>query len=84
MVLKEVSITQVNKTKQMKNSKVKVKVVKGNIQQALKQFKSKVFDSGHLNELKDRKEFLKPSVVKRKQMKDAVRKQQWDREREEL
>ena len=68
----------------MKNSKVKVKVIKGNIQLALKKFKNKTMDSGHLQELRDRQQFLKPSVVKRKQKKDAVRKQQWDREREEL
>ena len=66
----------------MKNSKVKVKVVKGNIQQALKKFKNKTMDSGHLQELRDRQQFLKPSVVKRKMKKDAVRKQKWDRERD--
>ena len=66
----------------MKNSKTTVKVIKGNIQQALKKFKNKTMDSGHLQELRDRQQFLKPSVVKRKQKKDAVRKQQWDRERE--
>jgi len=66
----------------MKNSKVSVKVIKGNIQQALKKFKNKTMDSGHLQELRERQQFLKPSVVKRKQKKDAIRKQQWDRERE--
>ena len=66
----------------MKNSKVKVKVIKGNIQQALKKFKNKTMDSGHLQELRDRQQFLKPSVVKRKQKKDAIRKQRWDRERD--
>jgi len=66
----------------MKNSKTTVKVIKGNIQQALKKFKNKTMDSGHLQELRDRQQFLKPSVVKRKQKKDAIRKQQWDRERD--
>ena len=66
----------------MKNSKTTVKVIKGNIQQALKKFKSKTMDSGHLQELRERQQFLKPSVVKRKQKKDAIRKQQWDRERD--
>ena len=65
----------------MKNSKVKVKVVKGNIQQALKKFKNKTMDSNHLQELRERQQFLKPSVVKRKMKKDAIRKQQWDREK---
>jgi len=66
----------------MKNSKVSVKVIKGNIQQALKKFKNKTMDSGHLQELRERQQFLKPSVVKRKQKKDAIRKEKWDRERE--
>jgi len=66
----------------MKNSKVSVKVIKGNIQQALKKFKNKTMDLGHLQELRERQQFLKPSVVKRKQKKDAIRKEKWDRERE--
>ena len=65
----------------MKNSKVKVKVVKGNIQQALKKFKNKTMDSNHLQELRERQQFDKPSVVKRKMKKDAIRKEQWDREK---
>ena len=65
----------------MKNSKVAVKVIKGNIQQALKKFKNKTMDSGHLQELRERQQFLKPSVVKRKQIKDAIRREQWDREK---
>lgn len=43
---------------------VKVKVRDGNIVQALKVFKKKVAKSGHLDELKERQEYLKPSVVK--------------------
>jgi len=66
----------------MKNSKVSVKVIKGDIQKALKKFKSKVNESSHLNEYKDRREYLKPSVVKRKQLKDAIREQKWSHEKE--
>lgn len=62
----------------------RVKVIKGNIQLALKKWKNKTFDSGHLNELKDRREFLKPSVVKRKQKKDAIRAQKWSDEKESI
>ena len=68
----------------MKNSKVKVKVIKGNIQQALKKFKNKTMDSGHLLELRERQQFLKPSVVKRKQKKDAIRAEKWSREKENI
>ncbi len=45
---------------------VKVKVRDNNITQALKVFKKKVTKSGHLEELKRRQEYLKPSVVKHK------------------
>jgi ribosomal protein S21 len=45
---------------------VRVKVRDGNITQALKVFKKKVTKSGHLEELKKRQEYLKPSVVKHK------------------
>jgi small subunit ribosomal protein S21 len=50
-----------------------VKVVNGNIELALKVFKRKMKDSGKMEEVKERKEFLKPSVIKRKKMKDAIR-----------
>ena len=50
-----------------------VKVVNGNIELALKAFKRKIKDSGKIEELKDRKEYIKPSAVKRKKMQQAVR-----------
>jgi len=50
-----------------------VKVVNGNIELALKAFKRKLKDSGKIEELKDRKEYIKPSAVKRKKMQQAVR-----------
>ena len=50
-----------------------VRVVNGNIELALKMFKRKMKDSGKLEELKYRKEFLKPSAIKRKKMQQAVR-----------
>jgi len=52
-----------------------VKVVNGNIELALKAFKRKIKDSGKIEELKDRKEYIKPSAVKRKKMQQAVRAQ---------
>jgi ribosomal protein S21 len=58
------------------------KVIKGDINRALKRFKSATLDSGHLEELRERKEYKKPTTVKRKMMKDAIRKQQWDLEKE--
>ena len=43
------------------------KVVNGNIEAALKFWKRQMKESEVLQELKDRKEFIKPSAVKRKQ-----------------
>jgi small subunit ribosomal protein S21 len=56
-----------------KVSLVSVTVVKGDINRALKKYKRKVNDSGHLLELRDRKEFTKPKVARRKQKLDAIR-----------
>ena len=50
-----------------KKSIVAVKVIKGNIQKALSKFKRKVKDSEHLQEYRQRQEYVKPSVKKRKQ-----------------
>ena len=50
-----------------------VKVVNGNIELALKAWKRKVKDSGKIEELKNRKEYIKPSAVKRKQKQQAIR-----------
>ena len=51
------------------------KVINGNIEAALKFCKRQVKESNVLQELKDRKEFIKPSAVKRKQKMDAIRKE---------
>ena len=46
------------------------KVINGNIE-PLKFWKRQVKESNVLQEVKDRKEFIKPSAVKRKQKMDA-------------
>ena len=56
-------------------TKVAVKVIKGNIQKALSKFKRKVKDSDHLFELKDRREYVKPSVKNRRKKQTAIYKQ---------
>jgi ribosomal protein S21 len=55
--------------------KVSVKVKNGNIQKALSSFKRKVKDSDHLYELKDRREYTKPSVKKRRLKQIAIHNQ---------
>lgn len=60
-----------------KNKKlVSVKVIKGDINRALKKFKRGVIESNHLQELRDRKEYTKPKTVRRKQKLQAIREQQ--------
>lgn len=55
--------------------KVSVKVKNGNFKKALSIFKRKVKQSEHLFELKRRREFLKPSVKKRRQKQTAIHNQ---------
>jgi len=57
-------------------TKVIVEVRKGDINRALKIFKRRGMDSGHLQKLKDTKEYTKPKTVRRKQKLDAIRRNQ--------
>lgn len=50
-----------------------VKVQNNDINKVLKQFKKRVMDSGHIQEYRDRREYLKPSAVKRKAKQHAIR-----------
>jgi small subunit ribosomal protein S21 len=59
----------------MHNSRVGVKVKNGDLGKALKLFKKKVEISGHLNELRERKHFVKPSIINRIQKLDAIYKE---------
>ena len=56
-----------------------VEVRNNDINKALKLLKKKVEDSGHLQELRDRKEYKKPSVVKREQMNKVLYRLQRER-----
>ena len=57
-------------------SLVSVKVIKGDINRALKKFKSGVMESGHLQLLREKQQFTKPTTVRRKAKQQAVREQQ--------
>ena len=50
-----------------------VRVVDGNLDSAIKLWKRKLKESGKLESLRERKEFIKPSVKKRKQLQQAQR-----------
>ena len=53
---------------------LKIPVVKGNINKALKLFKRKFKDTQLLRELRERKNYTKPSAKKRVQKDEAIRK----------
>tara|TARA_R100000988_G_C3865965_1_gene101491 strand:+ start:96 stop:284 length:189 start_codon:yes stop_codon:yes gene_type:complete len=53
---------------------LKIPVIKGNINKALKQFKRKFRDTQVLKELRERKNYTKPSAKKRVQKDEAIRK----------
>lgn len=55
--------------------KSRTEVRGGNIEKALKQFKRKTMELGHLQELKDRKEYTKPKVERRRTKQQAVRRE---------
>jgi len=59
-----------------KQGLVAIKVIKGDINRALKKYKRKVNDSGHLLELRERQQYEKPKTTRRKQKQQAVREQQ--------
>lgn len=67
----------------MSKSLVTVKVKSGltdkekneNFNKAMKKFKRKVADSGHLIEVRDRQQFVKPSSKRRQEKMKAVREQ---------
>lgn len=59
-----------------KKSIVSVKVIKGDVNRALKKYKRLVNDSGHLLELRERKYYTKPTTVRRKAKQEAIREQQ--------
>ena len=51
-----------------------IPVVKGNINKALKQYKIKFKKTGVLNELRERKHYTKPSLKRKLQKDEAIRK----------
>jgi ribosomal protein S21 len=63
---------------------VSVEVRKGDINRALKIFKRRGFDSGHLQELRERQTYTKPKTVRRKQKLDAVRRQELETLKEKI
>ena len=61
---------------------LKVPVVKGNINRALKDFKKKFRDTKTLKKLRDRKEYTKPSKKRRVEKDEAIRRHKKQRDDE--
>ena len=53
---------------------LKVPVIKGNINRALKQFKKKFRDTKVIKELRERQYHTKPSLKRRREKDEAIRK----------
>lgn len=58
---------------------LKVEVVKGNIEQALKKYKSKVIKTKQLKKVRDNRYYEKPTGVKRLKKQKAERVNNWNK-----
>ena len=56
---------------------LEIPVIKGNINKALKIFKRKFKQTGVLKEVRERKNYIKPSAKKRKQKEKAILKRKY-------
>ena len=62
---------------------LEIPVIKGNINKALKQFKRKFKQTGILKEVRERKNYTKPSIKRRKQKEKAILKRKYKEENDE-
>lgn len=70
-----------NDTDRYVKSGTTVEVKNGNFERALRKFKKKCTDDGIIQEIRTRREFVKPSEIKRK-AKDAGRKRWMKKKRQ--
>ena len=69
--------------KQITKYMLKIPVVKGNLNKALKIFKRKFKQTGILKEVRDRKSYTKPTTKRRKQKEKAILKQKYKEDNDE-
>ena len=62
---------------------LKIPVVKGNINKALKLFKRKFKNTKRLQEVRERRNYIKPSTKRRKQKEKAILKRKYREENDE-
>jgi len=58
---------------------LKIEIKKGNIEQALKQYKSKVIKTRQLKSLRDNRYYSKPTSAQRLKMQKAIRVKDWNK-----
>ena len=62
---------------------LKITVIKGNINKALKLFKRKFKQTGILKEVRERKNYTKPSAKRKKEKEKAILKRKYNEENDE-
>ena len=62
---------------------LKIPVVKGNIERALKLFKRKFKQTGALKEVRERKNFTKPSLKRKIQKEKSIKRDKYKRDNDE-
>ena len=62
---------------------LEIPVIKGNINKALKIFKRKFKQTGILKEVRERKNYTKPSTKRRKQKEKAILKRKYKEDNDE-
>ena len=62
---------------------LKIPVIKGNINRALKLFKRKFRNTKKLQELRERKNYTKPTTKRRKQKEKAILKRKYKEDNDE-
>ena len=62
---------------------LKIPVIKGNIERALKLFKRKFKQTGALKEVRERKNFTKPSLKRKIQKEKSIKRDKYKRDNEE-
>ena len=60
-----------------------IPVVKGNIEKALKIFKRKFKQTGALKEVRERKNYIKPSLKRKIQKEKSIKRDKYKRDKEE-
>ena len=62
---------------------LKIPVIKGNIDKALKLFKRKFKQTGILKKVRDNKNYTKPTIKRRKQKEKAILKRKYKEDNDE-